>query len=334
MKNLKLLSLGLLLALSFIGNLSLENKVFADQFGNVDHEDCVNINRNLKYRWWWVKYSDANTNGEVSILQDFLSNDGYYSSVPNGIFDLTTKTAVRKFQKANELYPDGSVGPITRLKLNALYGCENSENTPIPAAISSKPNNSISTCNINSFNASINPVIDTGVVIPTTKLSWETKNCDIVYISGGASPLGTLSKSGTLTINTPKTTTFTLHASTIYNGNTGNTGVEYKNLTVVVKPALLNNCTINSFTASPNPVIDVAYEKPMATLSWSTENCDVVYLGGGAAPLGTLDKSGSLNINTPQTTTFTLYASTIYHGTSGNIGLDDESLVVTVIPGN
>src|SRR3989338_10871770 len=172
MKNLKLLSLGLLLALSFIGNLSLENKVFADQFGNVDHEDCVNINRNLKYRWWWVKYSDANTNGEVSILQDFLSNDGYYSSVPNGIFDLTTKTAVRKFQKANELYPDGSVGPITRLKLNALYGGENSENPPTPAAISSKPNNSISTCNINSFNASINPVIDTGVVIPTTKLSW------------------------------------------------------------------------------------------------------------------------------------------------------------------
>ncbi len=73
---------------------------------------------------------DSNSNGEVSILQDFLQSKGYLNSEPTGYFGLLTFQAVKSFQTANGLTADGSVGPITRAKINALM-CGGPNITPV-----------------------------------------------------------------------------------------------------------------------------------------------------------------------------------------------------------
>ena len=88
---------------------------------DVDPDDggsqCVLLNFNLKYR-----SRDANTNGEVSTLQDFLQSQNYLSSEPTGYFGILTLKAVKDFQRDNGITPTGYVGPITRAKINALCG--------------------------------------------------------------------------------------------------------------------------------------------------------------------------------------------------------------------
>src|SRR3989338_5023311 len=88
---------------------------------DVDPDDggaqCVSLNFNLKYR-----SRDANTNGEVSTLQDFLQSQNYLSSEPTGYFGILTLKAVKDFQRDNGITPTGYVGPITRAKINALCG--------------------------------------------------------------------------------------------------------------------------------------------------------------------------------------------------------------------
>ncbi len=80
-----------------------------------DSSACVSLQNNLKH-----KMRDANTNGEVSILQDFLQSEDYLTSEPTGYFGLATLRAVKAFQKANNLRPTGYVGPLTRAKIKAV----------------------------------------------------------------------------------------------------------------------------------------------------------------------------------------------------------------------
>src|SRR3990167_9901043 len=85
---------------------------------DVDPDDggsqCVLLNFNLRYR-----SRDANTNGEVSTLQDFLQSQGYLNSEPTGYFGLMTQKAVKSFQSAKGISPTGFVGPVTRAKIKA-----------------------------------------------------------------------------------------------------------------------------------------------------------------------------------------------------------------------
>jgi len=50
-------------------------------------------------------------------LQQTLAQLGYFSGVANGEFDSPTASAVRAFQRASALTPDGAVGPYTQLLL-------------------------------------------------------------------------------------------------------------------------------------------------------------------------------------------------------------------------
>jgi peptidoglycan hydrolase-like protein with peptidoglycan-binding domain len=107
------LSLFMLIAIPLTG--------FAQQ-GDVDPQgdsSCVSIVNNLRYRT-----TDAKTDGEVSVLQDFLQTNGYLQSNPVGFFGLMTTAAVKKFQKANSISPTGYVGPITREKIK-IQSCSN-----------------------------------------------------------------------------------------------------------------------------------------------------------------------------------------------------------------
>jgi len=78
-----------------------------------DTNTCLTLQNNMGYR-----AQDISTNGEVSILQDFLSAQGYLTSSPTGFFGLLTVNAVKNFQSSVGLSQTGYVGPLTRGKIH------------------------------------------------------------------------------------------------------------------------------------------------------------------------------------------------------------------------
>jgi hypothetical protein len=66
-----------------------------------------------------MKFGDKNN--DVMELQKRLQILGYYpiNSATTGYFGSVTKASVVKYQKAHNLTPDGSVGPLTRRSLNS-----------------------------------------------------------------------------------------------------------------------------------------------------------------------------------------------------------------------
>ena len=77
----------------------------------------------------FVGKTDADTNGEVSQLQQALVKDGEgvasTSADKGGTFSEGVVAAVVQFQAKYGIAQTGTVGPVTRAKLNALYGCSN-----------------------------------------------------------------------------------------------------------------------------------------------------------------------------------------------------------------
>src|SRR3989338_1235858 len=95
------------------------------QDGDYDAENpdlaCVNLQYNLRYR-----STDAQTNGEVSVFQDFLQSRGYLKTEPTSFFGLMTVAAAKKYQASVGLDQTGYVGPLTRAKIkDATCGIAN-----------------------------------------------------------------------------------------------------------------------------------------------------------------------------------------------------------------
>lgn len=107
-------------------------------YPNPSMSDCVSIVNNLRYR-----DRDVNKNGEVSTLQDFLQGKGYLNNEPTGYFGLLTTKAVKDFQRANNINSDGSVGPITRAKIQALTCGGTNYNDPVISGTQGPQNLSI-----------------------------------------------------------------------------------------------------------------------------------------------------------------------------------------------
>lgn len=72
-----------------------------------------------------VGSTDETTGGQVSQLQTALVNEkyGYVQGDPKGVFEENTAAGVVAFQSDHGITPTGTVGPITRTKLNEHYGC-------------------------------------------------------------------------------------------------------------------------------------------------------------------------------------------------------------------
>ncbi len=71
---------------------------------------CIDLSTKvLKY-----KSRDANTNGEVSVLQDYLNDKGFLTQGATGFYGLKTVDAVKKFQRSNGIMTTGSVGALTK----------------------------------------------------------------------------------------------------------------------------------------------------------------------------------------------------------------------------
>lgn len=65
-------------------------------------------------------YLGMRNDPDVSNLQEFLTDQGFYSSTITGNFFILTKRAVQKFQAAHGLNPTGYFGPMTRAVANQI----------------------------------------------------------------------------------------------------------------------------------------------------------------------------------------------------------------------
>jgi peptidoglycan hydrolase-like protein with peptidoglycan-binding domain len=75
----------------------------------------------MKYQMY-VGVQDKNTEGEVSELQYYLKQKGYFEHKVTGIFGELTKESVKEYQKDHYLIVTGIVGRITRRTMNE-EGC-------------------------------------------------------------------------------------------------------------------------------------------------------------------------------------------------------------------
>jgi Putative peptidoglycan binding domain len=82
----------------------------------VQTSTCLDLqSTSLRY-----KAGDAMTNGEVSVLQDFLVASSVLKTQVTGFFGLATFSAVKQFQKQVGLNPTGYVGPLTKAKIKEM----------------------------------------------------------------------------------------------------------------------------------------------------------------------------------------------------------------------
>jgi len=89
---------------------------------------CLSLQTDLGYGM-----SDAATNGQVSLLQQYLKAAGYLSAAPNGYFGQGTLAAVKTFQSSQSIPNNGRVGPLTRAALRQLTCAAANPSQPQPA---------------------------------------------------------------------------------------------------------------------------------------------------------------------------------------------------------
>jgi hypothetical protein len=97
-----------------------QTQTTSQTLGDVDpngtSSSCVELtSTTLRYR-----AKDADTNNEVTTLQEFLNENNYLTTAPTGFFGSGTLKAVKAFQKANNLNPTGYVGPNTRTAIKTI----------------------------------------------------------------------------------------------------------------------------------------------------------------------------------------------------------------------
>jgi peptidoglycan hydrolase-like protein with peptidoglycan-binding domain len=102
-----------LLIVTLMAGPTMASAVSLDDYeGDIDTEaqsECLVLTKDLRLR-----SRDAKTEGEVSLLQDFLNTRGYLRTEPTGFFSISTFSAVKAFQKEMKLRPTGFVSVLTR----------------------------------------------------------------------------------------------------------------------------------------------------------------------------------------------------------------------------
>ncbi|MES2060047.1 MAG: peptidoglycan-binding protein [Patescibacteria group bacterium] len=77
--------------------------------------DCTALTRNL-----YFGSRDYFTGGEVTKLQVFLSEEGYFNPSPTGYFGGVTFASVKRFQRDHNIITTGFVGPLTRAEIQRV----------------------------------------------------------------------------------------------------------------------------------------------------------------------------------------------------------------------
>ena len=166
-------------------------------------------------------------------------------------------------------------------------------------------------CSIDTYGTSA--TINSG---SSATLSWNTSNCDNVSISNiGSEPVV-----GSTQVSPTSTTTYEMTAS----GPAGNTTYAYVTITVNTV-VITQNCSINTFTATPNYI----NSGDTTTVNWTTSNCTSVNVTGGGI------SSTSLSGSIPSSA---LYSSTTFYitanGTNGQVSQSVPVTVNTVVVNN
>ncbi|MDQ3076512.1 MAG: peptidoglycan-binding protein, partial [bacterium] len=99
-----------------IGFISFTNNQVAAVTQTVNSTGCITLTKILD-----IGSTDANSGGEVSQLQHFLQERGYFSYENQvGKYDILTKNAVAAFEKDTQMLADGIVGTETSLKIEEV----------------------------------------------------------------------------------------------------------------------------------------------------------------------------------------------------------------------
>ncbi len=115
----KILTVAVLALSLLIPAFSFANTHTDDFDTDTIQNECVDLKVNMRRG-----SSDARTNGEVSVLQNFLKDEGYLSG-STGYFGTKTRTAVRRFQSEEGIGSTGTpgygnVGGRTRAAIKAM----------------------------------------------------------------------------------------------------------------------------------------------------------------------------------------------------------------------
>jgi len=118
-----------------IASLMAQIKAMQAQQGGTTQSWCHTFNTYLVAGSMDTTTSVA-TSGEVTQLETALTKEGLdVSGDTPGIFGDNTAAAVVQFQGKYGIKQTGTVGPLTRTKLNSLYGCGTNSNPPVPLPI-------------------------------------------------------------------------------------------------------------------------------------------------------------------------------------------------------
>ena len=123
-----IVSLITFIALFYSGNVAFAQNL---NDGDISNDVCINLQTSILR----FKSNDASTNGEVSLLQDFLIEKGYLTGSPTGFYGRMTVNAVKSYQREIGVSPTGNVGPLTNSFI-MRETCDGAQPLPVPVVIS------------------------------------------------------------------------------------------------------------------------------------------------------------------------------------------------------
>jgi hypothetical protein len=107
----------------FIPGIQTTSTVLADSYRKLEGQVlgastesiCTDMQYHLEYG-----ATDVTTHGEVSELQYYLKEKGYFNAKVTGVFAEITEDALKRYQKDNDILVTGIAGKITRTKIKNL----------------------------------------------------------------------------------------------------------------------------------------------------------------------------------------------------------------------
>lgn len=255
---------------------------------------------------------------EVTSLQTWLENNGYYSGPVTGYFGSLTQAGVEDFQTANSISATGYVGPLTLAALNAKASgtTTTGANAPLIAQLEAQLNSLLAQIQAIESNTT---TTSTGVPVGSsmTVSSNEGASVNGNLNGSGTSPLtyaiSSYPLNGTLTAFTPSTGSFT------YTPNANYSGSDSFSYTVANSAGVSAPMTV---TINIVPTTTTSMIAPTGQmLSFSTANGAAIngtLAGSGTGPftyqIVTNPVWGSLTSFSPTTGSFTYIPNSGYNG--------------------
>jgi len=215
---------------------------------------------------------------EVTVGQNYTANISFLSNIFSnvsltGVYDTWMKVSLINTPTLQAIQISGTPPQSAEgnSSINFTLSANGVPNVTRTFPIVVNPSTQVSNCIINSFTASPS-AITSG---QSSTLSWDTSNCNALWISASSSLIGYYTLSGYLPITPAATTTYILNASPYADGHASIT----KSVTVTVSPPS-SALTITTSSSLPNAKVGQAYYVTINTsgvdpsngYNWSVDN--------------------------------------------------------------